>query len=181
MIFKKKHTFFWILFFLLVAAFFGITYIYFPHLEAFVAAAIERYGLLGVLVFALLADALEQPIGPGITGMLGLFAGLNFYSVFLFTVIGSMIGSWISYIVGREFLSHRLSGHCSKKYEKYCDFFADYGKFSLFIAAISPVPWVFFAWMAGAFKIRLRDFAFYGLIPRVARIWVILFAVNLFL
>jgi membrane protein YqaA with SNARE-associated domain len=44
----------------------------------------------------------------------------------------------------------------------------------LLVAAISPIPYVFFVWMSGAFGMKLRDFFYFGAIPRTLRILVVL-------
>ena len=61
---------------------------------------------------------------------------------------------------------------------KYRSLFKKYGKWGVFLAAIGPIPWVPFCWLAGSFKMKFRKFAIYGLIPRTIRILVVVFLVE---
>ena len=61
---------------------------------------------------------------------------------------------------------------------KYKSLFKKYGKWAVFLAAIGPIPWVPFCWLAGSFKMKFKKFAFYGLIPRAIRIAIVVFIVE---
>lgn len=141
---------------------------------------ISTYGYFAVFIFSFLTDIIMQPIGPELPGGFALILGLEFYQVFLFTLIGSYVGSLTSYFVGKKFLYSDLKKICKKKSrKKHCKFFRKHGKFALLIASISPVPYVLFCWLSGAFNLKLFDFILYGLVPRTFRIFIILFFVNL--
>lgn len=139
------------------------------------------YGYYAVFGFGFLADFIMQPIGPEVPAILGLIFGLSFYSVFWIVLLGSYFGSVTSYFVGRIFLSNNISNFCKKESrKKHCKMFRKYGKFALLIACLSPVPYVLFCWLAGAFKMSFFDFIIYGLIPRAFRIFIVLFLFGLF-
>ena len=137
------------------------------------------YSYPAVLVFSFLADFTVQPIGPEVPGIFALFLGLNFYLVLFFVLLGSYVGSFASYFIGRDFLDLDIKKNFRKKSrKKYYIFLKKYGRFGLFVASISPVPYVLFCWIAGTLKMRFLDFVIFGLIPRTLRIWVILSAVK---
>ena len=62
--------------------------------------------------------------------------------------------------------------------DKYSKLFKKYGKWGLFVAAIGPIPWVPFCWLAGSFQMKFRRFAVYGLFPRFLRILVVVLLVR---
>ncbi len=138
------------------------------------------YGYYAVFIFGFLADFIMQPIGPELPASLGLIFGLSFYPVFLVVLIASYIGSVASYFVGRIFLSNNVYNFCKKKSrKKHCKTFKKHGKFALLIACLSPVPYVLFCWIAGAFKMKFLDFIIFGLIPRAFRIFIVLSLVGI--
>lgn len=178
---NKKQKIFLAVFFSIVVVFFIFTSIYFRTLESVAEDVVSKYGYPAVFVFSILADSLEQPFGPEIFASIGLSFGLDIFAVLVVSVIGSLIGSLISYYVGKKLLYDKIQNTChTKKYGNYCRFFSKYGGISLFLAALSPIPFVFFCWLSGAFYMRLRDFILFSVAGRTIRIAFILFIVNFF-
>jgi len=141
------------------------------YFEGLMNSFIENFGLIGILVFSLFADLFEQPFGPEIPASFGVLLGLNFVLVIVFSVIGSYTGSLINFYIGSRYLSKRVGDIENGRIGgKHYNFFKKYGKFALALAAISPIPWVAFCWLAGIFKMKLRHFFIWGLIPRFLRI-----------
>lgn len=139
---------------------------------------IRIYGYPAVFVFSFLADLFEQPIGPEIPSSFAVIFGLNILVVFFVSVMGSYASSLINFYIGRKILSRKIINSCHiKKYSKYCKFFFKYGKLALFLAAITPIPYVTFCWITGAFHMKTRDFFLYGLIPRAFRIGIVILLV----
>ncbi len=139
------------------------------------------YGLTGIFILSLLADALEQPFGPEVPAVIGISFGLNFSSVFIACISGAFFGGLISFYFGKYFLSKKISYTCStKKYKNYCGIFSKYGKLSLAVASVSPIPYVTFCWFSGSFGMKVRDFIIFGFIPRIFRIGFIMFFFRLF-
>jgi len=137
-----------------------------------------RYGVLGVFVLTLILELLWQPIGPEVPITFGILVGLNAVNVFIFTLVGSYVASLINYYVGKGYLSKKLMFSLkTEDRSKYRDLFKKYGKWGVFLAAIGPVPWVPFCWLAGSFKMKFRKFAVYGLIPRFIRILIVVLLV----
>lgn len=137
----------------------------------FVKKYVKKYGLIGILVLSFFADLFEQPIGPEVPASLGVLFGLNIILVLVFSIIGSYGGGLVNYFIGRKYLSFEVKEAFDKgDYKRWHKLFYKYGKLALVLAAISPIPWVAFCWLAGSFRMKLRQFVLYGLIPRAARI-----------
>ncbi len=171
-----------IIFFLLVlVGVLSLVYFNLDYFNEIVSVYVIKYGLIGILVLSFFADLLEQPIGPEVPASLGVLFGLNIVLVLVFSIIGSYIGSLINYFIGKKYLSFEVKEAFEKKdYKKYRKLFYKYGGLALALAAISPIPWVAFCWLAGSFKMKLRKFVLYGLIPRAIRILtIVLFVLYL--
>jgi membrane protein YqaA with SNARE-associated domain len=44
-----------------------------------------------------------------------------------------------------------------------------HGRLTMLIAALTPLPYVIFCWIAGIFKLPRSDFIFYGMFARILR------------
>ena len=134
----------------------------------------HQYGYIGILGFSFIADLLEQPIGPEVPASIGVLFGLNIFIVLLFSIIGSCISSSINFYIGKKYLCYKIHNIFEKEKDKTSiRLFKKYGKLAVALAAISPIPWVAFCWLGGAFKMKFRQFIIYGLIPRAARIFTV--------
>lgn len=162
--------------FLFLFIFFNVDF-FRNQIEVFIFA----YGFLGIFVLSFLADALEQPFGPEVPAVIGILFGLNFVNVFLFSISGAFFGGLVGFYFGRHFLSNRISATCStKKYRNYCNIFSKHGSWSLFVASVSPLPYVTFCWFAGSFGMKLRNFLIFGYVPRIFRIGFVMFFFKVF-
>ena len=150
------------------------------YFESLIQGFIERYGFLGVLVFSFIADILFQPIGSEIPALIGILFGFNIILVLIVTIIGSMLASLTNYYLGGKYFKNRIEEIYNKKEErkKYLDFFKKHGRWAVTISSISPVPWAPVCWLAKSFKVNLKIFTFYGLIPRIIRILVVVLGVD---
>jgi len=148
-----------------------LVYFNLDYLNDVVKNYVKKYGLIGILVLGFFSDLLEQPIGPEVSASLGVLFGLNLVLVVIFSVIGSYIGSTVNYFIGKKYLSSEVKqAFDNGDYKRWHKLFYKYGGLALALAAISPIPWVAFCWLAGSFKMKFRQFVLYGLIPRAARI-----------
>ena len=183
----KKSTFFYIvssLFVLLVFFVFLWVALNYNDLRSEINTVVIAYGLLGIFVIALLTDMLFQPIGPDIPIIFGIVGGLNPYHVYFAATLASLLASLIGYALGRLYgveLFQKVYG--AKRYTKWSKFYQKHGKWSTLIAALSPVPYVPFCWMAGIFSFKRRNFILFALVPRTIRFvlvaWVTVFAISL--
>ncbi len=179
---KKRDKIFISLFILAVVIFFVYIAFNYQHFDKEITTFVREYGYCSVFAMSFILDMLEQPIGPEVPASIALIVGLNFIYVFIFTVLGMVIASFVSYNVGKWLFHHHVMDMCSrKKHQSYCNLFENYGRISLFIASLTPVPYVFFCWLSGAFHMKIKDFILYGILPRIIRILVVLYVVSLFL
>lgn len=94
--------------FLLVFSFIAVLISFNPDsIREIIKEDIGIYSYPAVFVFSFLADFTVQPIGPEVPGIFALFLNLNFYLVLLFVLIGSYLGSLVSYFIGRDFFEFR--------------------------------------------------------------------------
>jgi len=154
---------------------------HFNTIKSFIESSIASYGLLAILLFCFIADLTEQPLGPEIPASVGVLLGMNFPLVILIAFIGSYGGSIINYYIGKNLLNKNITDAFGFKIKnKHYKLFHKHGKWGLSLAAISPIPWVTFCWLAGYFKMKLRDFALYGMGFRFLRILTIAGLVKYF-
>ena len=167
---KKSLTFFLIAILILAA----LIFFYIEPIKDNIQNFVIAYGLIAVFVFAFLSDVLTQPIGPEVAAGFAIAIGSNPWLIFIFTVAGSIVGSLISYIIGTKFLSYKKILIDNKEYSGKIQRFKNHFRAGLFVAAITPVPWVIFCWLSGAIHMEIRDFFIFGLIPRTIRIAIVL-------
>ncbi len=179
---KLKSKIFIAVLFLIVIGILLLVLFNLDYFNEVVEDYVKKYGLIGILVLSFFADLLEQPIGPEVSASLGVLFGLNIVLVLVFSIVGSYGGSLINYFIGKKYLSFEVKQALdSGDYKRWYKLFYKYGKLALVLAAISPIPWVAFCWLAGSFKMKIRQFVLYGLIPRAARILtVVLFVWYLY-
>ncbi len=140
---------------------------------------VSTYGLIGIIILTTILELLWQPLGPEVLITFGILFGLNATSIFIFTVAGSYSASLINYFLGRKYLSKKLMFSLeTEDRSKYRNLFKKYGKWAVFLAAIGPIPWVLFCWLAGSFKMKFRKFFAWGLFPRLLRILVVVLLVR---
>jgi membrane protein YqaA with SNARE-associated domain len=179
---KRRNQIILILFAMIMIVLALLVIINTENVELMVRQGIQKYGLGGVLFFSFIADLFMQPFGPEMPGLFAILANLKFPNIYLATVIGSTLGGLVSFFIGRHFLLQRINIICQiGKYKNYCKLFSKYGRWGLLLAAITPIPFVLFCWLSGAFHMKIKNFVIFGLVPRAFRIgfylglaWVIL-------
>jgi len=168
---RFRSIFIFVILLILIGVIFIEIYLHLDLLNDQIKTIIEKFGYLGIFIFCILTDSLEQPIGPEVPASLGILVGFNFLGVLIFSVLGSWVGSWISYSIGWRYFYYRLKEVSEEKIKrKHYKLFEKYGGFALLLAAISPIPWTAFCWLAGGFRLKKRQFIFWGLVPRLIRI-----------
>ena len=154
-------------------------YLNLNFLRELIGELVMDFGYIGILVFSFITDLFIQPFGPEAPASIGVLFNLNIVLVVIFALIGSYSASFINFYIGKGYL--KIKAHKLKENEiesKHVRLFKKYGVYGLLLAAISPVPWVPFCWMAGAYKIKIKDFIIFGLIPRLFKIIVIVWVVK---
>ena len=136
---------------------------------------------LGLLTFT---EAIIQPIPPETilipmaineTSYLGAF--LISLVATLCSVSGAVVGYWIGGRAGRPLIERFAS---ERNVIRLDTLIIRYGVTGIFIAAISPIPYKVFGWIAGAGKMDMRMFIFAGLIGRGIRFSIFSFGIVMF-
>ena len=126
---------------------------------------------LGLLSFS---EAIIQPIPPDLMylpqlinaeGNLGLIIWL-WLIITISSVLGSLVGYWIGQRWGRMLLDRFASKKSVLKLEALTE---RYGRFGVFLAAVSPIPYKVFGWVAGMGEMDKKDFILAGLVGRGLR------------
>lgn len=136
------------------------------------------YGYMGTFVIAFLVDMLFQPLGPELPLITGLLSGLNPWIIIILVVLGSSIASYFGYFLGRKYGKKGVKRlYRNKVYNKWCNYYNKYGKITLTLAALTPLPYVPFCWFSGILNMKLKNFFLFAILPRSIRI----LAVGLFI
>ena len=178
---KAKSNIFWLVFISIVLVLILIVSLNYEKIDSFIGQNVEVYGYPAIFLFSFLSDAIDQPIVPEVPAILGVVYGLNILSVFLIAVLGISCMGFINFYIGRRVFSKKIGDLCTtKKYANYCKLFHKYGKWSLLIAALTPLPYVTFVWLSGAFGMKFRTFFVFGMLAKAFRLGIILLIVSIF-
>jgi len=135
---------------------------------------VDQYGSLGPLVIVAL-QALQALIfflpGPAFTIASGYLFGTFWGAVY--SMVGSMIGSWALFMIGRIFGAPLVNKLVSKEDLKdFAVFFKEKGEMALFISRLSPlfIPHDIISFVVSQAPIKTRRFlviTFIGTIPQL--------------
>lgn len=168
---KTRNKVFWVVFFIILITIIYIISVNYQEVNSFIEENIHIYGYPAIFLFAALADIVDQPIIPEIPSILGMLYGLNILFIFLFAVAGIWIMSIINFNIGKRVLKERLESVCgTNRYTDYCRIHNKYGKLALLLAALTPLPYVSFVWISGAFGMKFRDFFIFGMLAKILRL-----------
>ena len=165
--------------FIIMAIFSLIELVFYSSLELKIVDFIKVYTFFAVFIISFMLDLIMQPLGPDIVIVGGILLRLNWMLVAFWAILGSLIASFIGYWLGRIYGSFGFKHkYYMKQYQRAEKFYAHYGKLGLSIAAISPLPYVPFCWIAGIFGMKKIDFILFGIIPRAGRFIIIAYLAH---
>ena len=135
--------------------------------------AFDVFGPASLAVFSF-TEAIIQPIPPDLVyiPMLVNASGNVRLVVWLWLVVtvSSVLGCLVGYFIGRRWGSKLMVRFGQEKHlTKLRQLTERYGSFGIFLAAISPIPYKVFGWMAGMAEMPKRPFLIAGLIGRGCR------------
>lgn len=178
---KAKKNIFLVGFICIILALILIVSLNYEKVDSFVEQNVETYGYPAIFIFSFLGDSIDQPIVPEVPAILGVVYGLNVLYVFLIAALGISCMGFINFNVGRKIFSKKIGDLCTtKKYANYCRLFHKYGKWSLLLAGLTPLPYVTFVWLSGAFGMKFRTFFVFGMMAKVLRLGIVLLIVSVF-
>ena len=79
------------------------------------------------------------------------------------SVLGAMVGHTLGRLYGTKLLDRFGKPHHRERLEFL---FERYGTWGMFIAAVSPLPYKVFGWIAGASDMKMRPFVIAGIFGR---------------
>ena len=137
---------------------------------------LDFFESFGPLALALLSftEAIIQPIPPDVLFLPMAYeardnGGLLIW-LWLVVTVSSVSGAIIGHALGKRY-GTRLIDKFGKRHHRQQleNMFERYGTLGMFIAAVSPLPYKVFGWMAGASDMKLRPFIIAGVFGRGLR------------
>ena len=137
---------------------------------------LDAFEVFGPLSLAMVSftEAIIQPVPPDIVyipmlvndiGKTEVVLGL-WLVITLSSVLGSLVGYWIGQRWGRSLIERFGSTSHVEKLEALTQ---RYGTIGIFIAAVSPIPYKVFGWVAGMGEMEKKPFLLAGLVGRGLR------------
>ncbi|MEE3029773.1 MAG: YqaA family protein [Candidatus Thermoplasmatota archaeon] len=142
---------------------------------------LDGFGLIGLIIL-IFTEAIINPIPPEtlflpmvITD--GSVPGSLFLALIatISSVLGAIVGYWVGHKAGRPLIDRFSSEKTIQRLEALTE---RYGSSGIFIAAVSPIPYKVFAWIAGMGKMDLRLFIIAGILGRGVRFGVPAMAIG---
>jgi|GEM_PF-1739708 len=136
------------------------------YLSIFLEEQIGVWGYTGVFIAVFLLELLPQPVLSALLPFTaGILFDLNFRYLILIMIFGGITANYIAYALGRCYGGVIVGVFIKKKsYEKGITWFDKYGKKSITLLALTPLP--YFPVLGGIFRMSLHDFTFYAILPR---------------
>ena len=139
-------------------------------------SVLEWFAQFGAAALGLLSftEAIIQPVPPDLMYIPQLINADGDTSLVLWlwmvvtvtSVAGSLVGYWIGQRWGRSLLDRYASRSAVIRLETLTE---RYGTAGIFIAAVSPIPYKVFGWVAGMGEMDKRSFVIAGLLGRGLR------------
>ena len=136
------------------------------YINRYVQDLVEEYGYyaIGTLVFFL--ETVPQPFISALVPLsVGIIFELNIVVLLSMVIIVSITANYTAYFIGYYSSDQITKFFTNKKnYQKVQKWFEKYGKYSLSILALSPLPYL--PIIGGIYKMKFIEFTIYAIIPR---------------
>ena len=137
---------------------------------------LDFFETFGPLALALLSftEAIIQPIPPDVLFLPMAYDARNNESLLIWlwfvVTISSVFGALIGHALGKRYGTKIIDKFGKPQHrEQLEEMFERYGTLGMFIAAVSPLPYKVFGWIAGASDMKLRPFILAGIFGRGLR------------
>ena len=141
--------------------------------EAFI---LEFFNQFGPFALALLSftEAIVQPIPPDVMFLPMAYDERNSVNMLLWlwfiVTFASVLGAMVGHALGKRFGTKLLDRFGKPHHRERLEYlFERYGTWGMFIAAVSPLPYKVFGWIAGASDMKMRPFVIAGIFGRGLR------------
>ena len=137
---------------------------------------LDFFDSFGPLALALLSftEAIIQPIPPDVLFLPMAYdarenEGLLIW-LWLVVTLSSVLGAIIGHALGKRYGTKLIDKFGKPHHRQQLEqLFERYGTLGMFIAAVSPLPYKVFGWIAGASDMKLRPFILAGIVGRGLR------------
>lgn len=129
---------------------------------------IASFGYFGIFILVFLLELIPQPFISAILPVTGgILINLNFYYVLAAGISAAISSNYLAYFLGIKYGDKLAVKLLKEKNYAYAQrWFNKHGNKSVAILAITPLP--YFPIMGGVFKMSLKEFTIYGILPRIA-------------
>ena len=135
---------------------------------------VEKYGLLGIFIIGF-SEPIFQPFPTEIFMILAISMGLDWRYVFLSALLGSILGSTVTYYLSSRY-GEKLALMLFKEeeYRKGERFFKKYGVLGFILISFTPLPFEIMCWVCGAFGMPFDRYILAVFLSRVIRHGVVI-------
>ena len=137
---------------------------------------LDFFNLFGPFALALLSftEAIIQPIPPDLMFLPMAYDERNSVTMLLWlwfiVTFASVLGAVVGHALGKRYGTKLLDRFGKPQHRERREYlFHRYGTWGMFIAAVSPLPYKVFGWIAGASDMKLRPFILAGIFGRGLR------------
>ena len=137
---------------------------------------LEFFNQFGPFALALLSftEAIIQPIPPDVMFLPMAYDERNSANMLLWlwfiVTFASVLGAMVGHALGKRYGTKLLDRFGKPHHRERLEFlFERYGTWGMFIAAVSPLPYKVFGWIAGASDMKIRPFIVAGIFGRGLR------------
>ena len=137
---------------------------------------LDFFNLFGPFALALLSftEAIIQPIPPDLLFLPMAYDERDSVAMLLWlwfiVTFASVLGAVVGHALGKRYGTKLLDRFGKPQHRERLEYlFRRYGVWGMFIAAVSPLPYKVFGWIAGASDMKLRPFILAGIFGRGLR------------
>jgi undecaprenyl-diphosphatase len=149
--------------------------------EGFLQEQIANWGYLGIGVAVFILELIPQPfLSSLIPFTIGCLYNLNSFYLITIIILYSIVANYTAYFFGVRYGDPIAKFFVSEKnYKKSIRWFDKYGKKSITILALTPLP--YFPVMGGIFRMTFKEFTMYAIIPRMFHFAIFLSLIIVFI
>ena len=140
------------------------------ELEGMGQSFVERFGYAGIALGTYVADGLHCPVPPQFYMLASIASGWSEAWTIVAVCIGSLAGGITAYSIARKASKLRILQRLLARSQKKVDWlYARYGYWAVAIGSLTPIPYSFLCYVAGAYAMPRRIFFMLSLfrIPKV--------------
>ena len=142
------------------------------NLESFITYQIEVYGLVFIMLITGFLEIIPQFIAPHVILVNSQIIGFSIMYSILSVIIGVIIGALVGFYLGKKYGFRIVNDfYKKKKVNRLRKSIEKYGKWIIFIAALSPIPYI--PIIFGSMGMKWRTFLIFGMVPRILGIVIV--------